>query len=572
MPPAVKKTSSKDIKIESRKEVATMGQVKAYAEGMKKMPYVLNQLGFESLRPGQDRAVKSIMTGRDSVVILPTSLGKSACFVVPTLCMGWKTIIIYPLIALMRDQSTSMQRKGLAAATISSAETDGHNASVLRDWAAGDLQFMLVSPERFANPEWANVVRQYPPDFVALDECHTFADWADTFRPGYKSAGLMIQDVAPKVVAAFSATLSSDAEAECRAGLGIEGAELIYHYPRRTNLHLSSLFTENQSDQYQWLLENCPGATIVYASTTKRVELYASTLQSYTDRDILFYHGKMSTKDRTYQQDKFMASPDAIIVATCAFGMGVDKGDIRSVVHFDIPGTLVAYTQEFGRAGRDGADSFCTIIPTKEGVRTQRHFIRCGSPSQEDIRKFWAAAKSMREGSSGIITAKRDDIARQAGVDTFAVQSIMAFCHGERMFINDESAARKSRVRFAENIPSLTPTDKKARDAIYDIGLEGDDGWVQINLDELAEQLSRAPQTVAGHLRKMSSDGKIEWVRPSTSKPLRLGLSPDDIPAEAFRRLDDKARSAEADLQLVLTYANQSDDMKHTFLEQHLNR
>jgi RecQ family ATP-dependent DNA helicase len=337
---------SNEVTPDSREAAVGSAQMEAYFAGMAKLPYVMNRLGIPSLRPGQDRSVRTAMLGLDNITILPTATGKSLCFIAPTLCMDWKTIVIYPLVALMRDQVQSMQRKGLPAATISSHESDAHNASVLRDWAAGDLQFMLVSPERFNNEAWASVVEQYPPDFVAMDESHTFGDWADTFRPGYKFAGNFIQRARPKVVAAYSATLTLESEEELRAGLGLQNAALVYHYPRRKNLLLSSLFLDDIRDAPPWLVRNCDGATIVYASTRKRTEEYASMIQRYTDRPIFYYHGGMNQKERKTQQDGFMKLTDSIIVATNAFGMGIDKDNIRNVVHFDIPGRLVALAQE----------------------------------------------------------------------------------------------------------------------------------------------------------------------------------------------------------------------------------
>lgn len=557
--------------IEARKAVTTTAEIQAMMQGMKKMPAVLNSLGFSVLREGQDRSVKSIMAQRDTITILPTGSGKSACFVVPTLCMGWRTIVIYPLIALMRDQATSMQRKGLAAASISSQETDGHNASVLRDWASGTLQFMLVSPERFSNPEWANVVAQFPPDFVAMDEAHTFHDWADTFRPGYKFAGEFIQKVQPKVVAAFSATLSEEAEAEVRSGLGILKAKLIYHYPRRTNLHLASLFLDRMSEAAPWVAANCEGPTIVYASTRKRVEEYAAAISRYTNRPVYFYHGGMLQPDRRFNQDKFMADPDAVIVATNAFGMGVDKSNIRHVVHFDIPGTLVALAQEAGRAGRDGLDSYCTIIPTPEGIRTRKHFIRCGNPTPEDIKAFFKAASQMREGANGAITASRDEICKRASIDPFATQAIMSFCLGERIFAHDADAARQHRIRFEEVIPTMTKKESETRDAIFDVGVEKD-GWWQFDVDALAEQCGAEPVTVMSRMRKMHDKNILEWVRSTTRKPLQILRRPDEIPKESFDRLHEKSARANADLELVLDYANEADDAKHDFLEKHLNR
>lgn len=841
------------------------------------MPHVLEQMGYKALRKGQDNAVRSIMQGQDVLAILPTSMGKSACFIVPTLCMEWKTIVIYPLISLMRDQAQKMQAQfGISAAAISSAESDAHNAAALRDWATGNLQIMLVSPERVSNPEWREVINRFPPDMISMDECfsgdtelltlegfirfdelkdgtvcaqvnpeskklsyvtpskfirrdykgdmlhikshsgvdvlvtpghdllryrrvdgswnkvqagkakfnhgwrllaapaskagrdvltpderlqvayqadgsrhsktfaafsfckqrkidrflqlmsdgnfvwsesndmrnngrrrflvrntahlsktmrgsldlrslssvgcrslieeaiawdgsdiseslgyyssteesntdffqevcvlaglrarktlqvdnrkesykdvhrlfirrvtpwidtqavkvtkepfsgkvycvevpdgcivvrrggktvvigncHTFGNWADTFRPGYKFAGDFIRQVNPKVVAAFSATCPADTEKEVREGLGIIDAKLVYHYPRRANLHLFSLNYDRIDDAFPFVGSTCKGVTIVYRSTRKGVEEGAAIMQSLTRRTVLTYHGGMKPADRKWAQDKFMNAEDAIIFATNAFGMGVDKGDIRSVVHFDIPGTLTALAQEIGRAGRDGSDSNCYILDTPKARATQRHFIRVGNPDETDIRAFIKAAKSMREGRSGLITAKRDEIARKADVDVMMISAIMAFCHGEMLVVDDKEAARAAKIRFTPGITSLSDADARIRDGLRMVGKEVD-GWVNFNMDALSEQVDREPATVMSRLNQMNARGVVEWIRSSSSRPLRIHRDVEEID---FSRLNQKAAEAHANLQHVIDYCETADDAKHDFLEKHLNR
>lgn len=543
----------------------------AYKAGKAKLPMVLASMGYTSLRPGQDKAVNAIMKGLDSVVILPTATGKSSCFIVPTLCMGWRTVVIYPLIALMRDQAQIMQRAGISAACISSNESDSHNAAALRDWASGRLQFMLVSPERFSNPEWSNIVSQFPPDFVAMDECHTFG-WADTFRPGYKFAGEFIQRVRPKVVAAFSATLTEEAEIEVRSGLGIPNAKLVYHYPRRENLKLMTQGFETMNDAHPWVAAKCNGPTIVYCSTRKRVEMYAALMQQYTRRPVFYYHGGMKPQEKKTNQDGFMKSSNGIIFATNAFGMGVDKKDIRYVVHYDIPGNLLSLAQEIGRAGRDGEESFCIIVPTAEGIRTQRHFIRCGNPTEEDVREFVRAAAKMQNSRDGAITCKRDDIARKANLDVMMVQAIMAFCLGESLLVYDTAAAKKLRVRFKSGVPSYTKAESEALNAIGDIGVADSEGWLHVDIGALAEYMDREPATVMSRLRSMNEASKIDMVRPTTTKPIRIGRPLDDVSREAYDRLNAKSAMAETNLQQVLEYCDIADEDKHSFLESHLNR
>jgi len=527
---------------------------------------------FEVLPVGKANYYGCAVKGTDHRIMLAdyTITHNSACFIVPTLCMNWRTIIIYPLISLIKDQMKHMLEFGLEAGGISSSESDQHNASVLNDWASGKLQFMLVSPERFANPEWARVVSMCPPDFCALDEAHTFHQWADTFRSGYKVAGDFISKVNPKVVAAFSATLMEDAEHEVRNGLGIQNAKLVYYCPRRDNLHLKTVNLDTINDAFA-KVEFRQGPTVVYASTTKRVEAYASIMQRYTNRKVFIYHGKLDKKVKSFNQDGFMADNNAIIFATNAFGMGVDKKNIRNVWHFDIPGSLIAYSQETGRAGRDGQDSDCYIIYTPEGERTQRFFIRMGNPTSNDIKDFVQTALTKAD-KYGVIDAKRDEICRDAGLDSFASQAIMTFCLGEGIFVHDADAAKKLRVQFKDNIVYMTPKEMTCRDAIIQYGVIDKQQFYHVDSRALVEQLGYSQATLYKRLDEMASREMLTWVRPSSSKPLRYARRLEDVPVSSFDRMDKKSANADALLEQVLILCATPDDEKHTYLESHMLR
>lgn len=546
--------------------------LEAYAEGCRQMPAVMQHMNFEKLRPGQDKAVLSIMMGSDSVVILPTSTGKSACFVIPTLCMRWKSIIIYPLKSLIRDQDMSMRRRGLSVGAISSDTSDAHNASVLRDWAAGDLQFMLVSPERFDNEIWADVVRRTPPDLIALDEAHTLDQWGDNFRPKFKRACELIRELNPKVVVALSATLSVEAEAMARDLLGIPKAALIHHYERRANLKLQTAEFERAADAFPFITNKCPGPVVAYCSAVKRVELYTETLQKITNRPVLMYHGQLAPKEKTYNQDKFMASDNAIVVATNAFGMGVDKRDIRHVVHLDIPGSLISLIQEQGRAGRDGQDSWCSVILTAESVRTQRWFIECGNPTEFEVRRFINACEQLQNHKTGFIDKKRADILERAGLSKMLSQAMMAFCIGERLLHSETDLPKIHRIRFKE-VMTWDDSERAMRDALQIVGDDTKgDGWLHADINQLSEQLGRTEATCVKRLSSMAQLDKIDYVRPETTRPLRLELPLSSVPEETWRRLNYKAEIAHHRLDEVLEFCRTPDDEKHEFLEARMNR
>ena len=534
-----------------------------FSFGMQKMPHVLAQLGWPSLRPGQKDVVKTVMLGYDCVGILPTAAGKTGCYVVPALCMGWRTIIISPLLALMADQEASMQRMGVKAARLTSDVSPAQAQSVLNDWACGNLQIMLVSPERVSNPAWRSVVMQFPPDFMAMDEAHTFSQWADTFRSGYKFAGDFVREVNPKVVLALTATCPPEMEEEIRAGLSIQNARRVFYYPTRENLKLHTLDLKSPTAFAPWVAANCPGSTIVYCATRKNVEEMCADLQRYVrDREVVFYHGGITSPAvKKEAQDRWTYSDDTIIVATNAFGMGIDKPNVRSVVHYDLPGTLSALVQEAGRAGRDGEISHCWAYQNQKAISTQRYFIRIGNPTEGDVRSVLEQFRKMQD-VDGTIHANRILVAQKADVDAGMMGAIMTFMYGERLVEEVKDVSAPARLRWATAIPSFTPAESQTRDALHMVSREAG-GWLEFNIDELANQLSLKPATIGQRLTSMAAKGLFTYVRQDSRKPIRIVGDPDRVD---FARINQKAGEAHEKLDEVIAYCDVPDEDKHAYL------
>jgi RecQ family ATP-dependent DNA helicase len=550
-----------DFVIEQRQFVASSADVDAYMTGLSKMPACMASMGIPSLRKGQDDAIYSIMSKQDSVVILPTSTGKSLCFELPTLCMGWKTIVMYPLIALINDQYNQMMKKGLRVGHINSQLGPEHNNSVLRDWAAGKIDFMLVSPERFSNAEWFEIVKRHPPDFVAMDEAHCFAKWADTFRHGYKVAGMLIQELRPKVVATFTATLQADEEEELRAGMGLEFARRVFHYPPRENLKLYTLECEHLNHLYPWMAANCHGPTIVYCATTKVVDECADAMADYVrGRSVLRSHGKLHRNDRTASMDAFMRHKDPIVFATNAFGMGVNKRDVRHVVHIDPPANITDLVQEIGRAGRDGEDSHCWIIPSAEGKRRRQNLIDMSYPSVRDIERF-VVSNAPKQDHNGIITCLRRDMCEAAGISERLVGPIMQFCLGEGIYVPAPEAARQIRIKFEPAFPSLTDVEKVARDHILRLGLDKEaDGWLHVDLDVLTACMNIRVTSVMSRLKSMADKRIITYVKPDSRAPIRVCKQWSDVSQASKDRIQAKHEAAEAEFAAVIRYIYDTDD------------
>lgn len=851
-----------------------------FSRGMTQLPHVLKKMGWDDLRPGQKDVVKTVMMGYDCVGILPTAAGKTGTFIVPTLCMGWRTIVISPLLALMADQEALMRRAGVQAARITSDNLPLHQG-ILSDWASGKIDIMLVSPERVSNPEWRSLVLQFPPDFIAMDECgsgdteiltdrgfvrfdlldktekvaqydqasgeisfvlplrwverapstsvmafrngsgadfhltaghqmlyhdtrraelrkvslkdlkltpynriiksgkavggdatlspverlaiclqadgrvqgdqlhfrfrkfrkiarllallgemevppyyhktnesgttliklrvvdlprrawvksihtqfelaglslekcraiieemnhwdghrvrgsdvsyvytntdklavdfyqavalladygtsvvevpderspsfsvcyrlrihktktffsaqrfsvgplatqpekvycvevptgciivrraghvmvtgncHTFSNWADTFRAGFKFAGDFIRLVNPKVVLALSATMPDEMEAEVRAGLGIQNARRVFHFPRRKNLNLHTLDLKSPTHFAPWVATHCPGSTIVYCATRANVESTCADIQRYVadGRQVVFYHGGITSPAiKKAAQDTWTLSDDAIIVATNAFGMGIDKARVRNVVHFDLPGTLSALSQEVGRAGRDGEPAHCWAYPNPKSISTQKYFIRIGNPTEQNIRDALRQFETMKD-INGVIHASRLVVAQRAAIDIKLMAAVMTFMYGEKLVEEVKDCGTPARLKWSDSIPSFTPAEAQTRDALANVSREVG-GWLEFDIEELARELNLKPDTVGSRLTSLANKNLVTYVRQDSRKPIRII---GDVDAIDYTRLNRKAAEAMEKLDEVVAYCDVPDEDKHDYLERTL--
>ena len=292
--------------------------------GYMQLPTALKQMGFSSLREGQEKPIINILGQRDTLCILPTSTGKTAVFVIPTLCLGWKTLVFSPLVALMRDQVQGLQRMGIRAAQMSGMQTEAENAVAARQWMTGEVQLFYVAPERLSNKLFQEAMRNVKPDMVVMDEAHTLSQWADTFRSAYMKAGDFISEHNPKVVAAFTATCPPEVEGDIRRVLGMKEATRLLYYPTRENLKLTSRDFVDVSGIVQDI-NAVNGPTIVYCGTIEKVEMIGELLSVALPKQVAIFHGELPDGTKRTNQDMFMQGYAQVMVATNAFGMGVDK-------------------------------------------------------------------------------------------------------------------------------------------------------------------------------------------------------------------------------------------------------
>ncbi len=348
------------------------------------------RFGLRAFRPGQREAALAVLEGRDLVAVMPTGAGKSLCFQLPALLLDGTTVVVSPLIALMKDQVDGLRARGIAAAALHSGLAPHERAAVEAELAARRLDLLYVAPERLGSGAFRELLRRIRPARLIVDEAHCISQWGHDFRPDYRRlAGVRTELGVP--AAAFTATATPDVRADIASQLGLrDPLDLITGF-ERTNLTLAVEPCRSREEKAAALARlvaevGTPG--IVYAATRKTVELWADVLAGQGLRTGR-YHAGLSDEERTRVQDDFLAGRIDVITATNAFGMGVDKANIRFVVHAELPGSVEAYYQEAGRAGRDGDASRCTLLFSPADARTQEFFLAGANPSADVLRAVW---------------------------------------------------------------------------------------------------------------------------------------------------------------------------------------
>ena len=362
-----------------------MGDHAPPADGALK--FLAARFGFRSFRPGQERVTEALLAGRSALAVFPTGAGKSLCYQLPALMLEGVTIVVSPLIALMKDQIDFLQRNGVEAARLDSSLGAAEQREIVERLRIGALKLLYVAPERFNNERFLAQLARTRISIFAVDEAHCISEWGHNFRPDYLKLAERARELAAERVLALTATATPAVVADIRAGFGIQEADAVvtgFYRPNLTLLTTPVAAGERDRLLVERLRERPPGSTIAYV-TLQRTSLRVAELLAEAGLPARAYHAGMSDEDRVAVQEWWSGSPEGIVVATIAFGMGIDKADVRYVYHYNLPKGLESYSQEIGRAGRDGAESICELLACPDDVPTLENFAFGDTPTREAL-------------------------------------------------------------------------------------------------------------------------------------------------------------------------------------------
>ncbi|MCZ2258030.1 DNA helicase RecQ [Sporosarcina sp. G11-34] len=343
-----------------------------------------NYFGYDSFRQGQANVITNVLNGTDTLCVMPTGGGKSVCYQVPSLVMDGTVLVISPLISLMKDQVDALHEAGIPAAYINSSMTGEEYHQTMESALHGEYRLLYIAPERLGSASFINQLQLMNVPMVAIDEAHCISQWGHDFRPSYRNIKNIISYFEHKpVVLALTATATPTVREDICAQLGITDDNTVMTGFERANLSFSVVKGQDREKFVKdYVKKNEGEAGIIYAATRKAVDQVHDTLQK-NGVAVAKYHAGLSDEERQLGQDRFLNDEVTVMVATNAFGMGIDKSNIRYVIHYQMPRNMESYYQEAGRAGRDGLDSACTLLFSSQDVQTQRFLI---DQSQDETR------------------------------------------------------------------------------------------------------------------------------------------------------------------------------------------
>ncbi len=429
--------------------------------------------GFDDFREGQREVIGSILQGKDAVVVMPTGSGKSLCYQLPAMVLDGVTLVVSPLIALMKDQVDALRARGLPATFINSSISESEQRARIESLRRREQKLVYIAPERFRSSRFNAALQSIPVSLFAVDEAHCISTWGHDFRPDYLRLRSVIGSLGRVQTLALTATATPYVRSDIIQQLGLKEPQTFVSGFDRPNLSIEVVHTEKERQKITHisrLAKRQPGSGIIYTTTRKAVEQVGAKLQT-AGLSVSTYHAGMPDSVRIKAQDSFMSGRTQMIVATNAFGMGIDKPDIRFVVHYQMPGSIEAYYQEIGRAGRDGLPSTCVLLFNYADKNTHDFFIEGSYPDFKVIKEVYdtlAVTKLRRIELSTAEIASRISTGNEMAVQS-ALYVLERAGHIQRTAANREDRkSRQSRsIIMLDSVPAkqlrIEPRDVSRR-------------------------------------------------------------------------------------------------------------
>ena len=492
--------------------------------------------GFPKFREGQEQVVRTLLDGRSALAIFPTGAGKSLCYQLPALHLPGLTLVVSPLIALMKDQIGFLQGRNIPAARMDSSLKLDELRAISAQLKAGQLKLLYTSPERLANERFLSTLRGLRLSLMVVDEAHCISEWGHNFRPDYLKLAKLAKTLRAERVLALTATATPAVARDIAASFELDRGDVVHTGFHRPNLTLR--IRRVTADEAPALLlkrlaAQPPGATVVYVTLQKTAETVAAELAK-AGLPARAYHAGLQDEERTATQDWFMAGDRPIVVATIAFGMGIDKSNIRYVYHFNLPKSLENYSQEIGRAGRDGAPSSCEMLACADDLRTLENFSYGDTPEEDAIAAFLGYIL----GRGDTFDVSGYDLSRDYDIRPLVVSTLLTYLELEGII-----EATTPFYREYQFIPQRTSAEILARyDGERQEFLRGvlrcarkSAKWFHIDLEETAEKLGSTRERLVKALNYLESQGDLQLKVAGLRQAYRFKSRPREAEAAELR-------------------------------------
>ncbi len=523
-----------------------------------------SHFGHTGFREGQRRVIETLLEGRSALAVFPTGAGKSLCYQLPAVILEGLTIVVSPLIALMREQVDTLRRRDIPAARLDSTLSAEETAEVLGSITSGSLKLLYIAPERFSSEAFLARLRKTKPSLLAIDEAHCISEWGHNFRPDYLRLASLAKKLRIPRVLALTATATPTVAKEIRKGFGIRMQDVTttsFHRPN-LSIHVTPTAAKDRLDILSERLRN-PSfhPAIVYVTLQHTTEQVAADLKN-RGLSARAYHAGMADDVRASAQDDFMHGRCDIIIATIAFGMGIDKADIRSVFHYNLPKTLENYQQEIGRAGRDGSQSHCEMLACADDLTVLRNFILGDTPDEPSLHRL--VDHLLRQGDEFDIS--RYDLSRTTDIRQLVLETVIA--HLEKQRLIEPAGMFHSTFQLAFRHPEdrviagHTPSRQRFLKSLFDSGKRGR-RLLTVDVATSAATIGETGERIVKALRYLEESGDVELKPVGLRHRFRLlptakERSPREVASWLFDMFNDREARDLARLDGIVEFATGS--------------